>query len=89
MEGWKDKHWLLFIGLCYRGRTFPLVWEVLKNQGATDFKKQATLLKQLLPLLPKNGSVVLLGDREFRSTALMSFCNRRFWHFRLRLKCEG
>jgi hypothetical protein len=83
-----NKHWLLFIGLCYRGRTLPLVWQVLKKKGATDFKTQAALLKEVLPLLPQNCPVVLLGDREFRSTSLMSFCKRRGWHFRLRLKCD-
>jgi hypothetical protein len=75
-----NKHWLLFIGLCYRGRTLPLVWQVLKKKGATDFKTQAALLKEVLPLLPQNCPVVLLGDREFRSTSLMSFCKRRGWH---------
>jgi hypothetical protein len=61
---------------------------VLKKKGATDFKTQAALLKEVLPLLPQNCPVVLLGDREFRSTSLMSFCKRRGWHFRLRLKCD-
>ena len=83
-----DKHWLLFLGLCHRGRTLPLVWQVLKKKGATNFKTQSTLLKEVLPLLPLSCSVVLLGDREFRSTSLMNFCKRRRWHFHLRLKCD-
>lgn len=49
---------------------------------------QVALLKEVLPLIPPKCSVVLLGDREFRSTSLMGFCQRRGWHFRLRLKCD-
>ena len=37
-------------------------------------------------LIPDTCDVVLLGDREFRSIALMRFLKRRGWHFRLRLK---
>jgi hypothetical protein len=83
-----NRHWLLFVGLCYRGRTLPLVWQIMPNRGATDFRTQITLLKEVLQLIPQKRNVVLLGDREFRSTSLMNFCKRRGWHFRLRLKCD-
>lgn len=84
----KGKHWLLFIGLVFRGRTFPLVWHLMPNKGSTNLKKQAALLKAIEPMIDPSCTVVLLGDREFRSTALMNFCRRRDWHFRLRLKCD-
>ncbi|MDP6737001.1 MAG: IS4 family transposase [Nitrospinaceae bacterium] len=83
-----NKHWLLFIGLAYRGRTFPLTWQVLSNKGSTCLRQQAALLKAVEPLIDNSCTVVLLGDREFRSTALMNFCKRRSWHFRLRLKSD-
>lgn len=83
-----NRHWLLFLGICYRGRTLPLVWKVMPHKGATNFNTQVALLKEVLPLIPPKCSVVLLGDREFRSTSLMGFCKRRGWHFRLRLKCD-
>ena len=81
-------HWLLFVGLCYRGRAFPLVWKVLPGKGSTSFARQRALLRVIEPMIDKSCRVVLLGDREFRSTALMGFCQRRGWHFRLRLKCD-
>jgi hypothetical protein len=83
-----DTHWLLFVGLAYRGRTFPLVWQVLPGKGSTNFRQQTALLKAIVPLIDDSCPVVLLGDREFRSTALMGFCCRRGWQFRLRLKCD-
>ncbi len=83
-----NKHWLLFVGLAYRGRTFPLVWVVLPGKGSTSFRQQAALLKAVELLIDDSCTVVLLGDREFRSTALMNFCKRRHWHFRLRIKCD-
>jgi len=81
-------HWLLFVGLCYRGRAFPLVWKVLPGKGSTSFVRQRALLRIIEPMIDKSCTVVLLGDREFRSTALMGFCQRRGWHFRGRLKCD-
>ena len=38
-------HWLLFVGLCYRGRAFPLVWKVLPGKGSTSFARQRALLR--------------------------------------------
>lgn len=83
-----DTHWLLFVGLAYRGRTFPLVWQVMPGKGSTSFTQQSALLKVIVPMIDCSCTVVLLGDREFRSTALMGFCCRRGWHFLLRLKCD-
>jgi len=83
-----NTHWLLFVGIAYRGRTVPLIWQVLSNRGSTSFRQQAKLLKLIVPMIDNSCKVVLLGDREFRSTALMNFCKRQGWHFRLRLKCD-
>ena len=81
-------HWLLFVGLAYRGRTFPLVWQVLAGKGSTHFRQQRAVLEAIVPMIDSSCTVVLLGDREFRSTALMGFCRRRNWQFGLRLKCD-
>jgi hypothetical protein len=64
----------------------PLIWEVLSKKGATRAKEQTNLLKKLIPLLPYESQIVLLGDREFRSISLMRFCKRNHWDFRLRVK---
>ncbi len=65
-----------------------MVWVVLPGKGSTSFRQQAALLKVVEPLIDDSYTVILLGDREFRSTTLMNFCKRRRWHFRLRLKCD-
>ena len=42
-----DAHWLVFVGLAYRGRTFPLVWRVLPSKGSPRFRQQTALLKTI------------------------------------------
>jgi len=49
-----NRHSWLFIGLCHRGRTLPLVWHVMPYKGATNFNTQVTLLREVLPLIPQN-----------------------------------
>ena len=81
----KDK-WILFVAVSFRKRALPLIWNVLSKRGATSAKEQRDLLKQLIPLLPDDSQIVLLGDREFRSVSLIRFCKRNDWGFRLRVK---
>jgi hypothetical protein len=81
------KHHSLFcIALSFRRRAIPLVWEILPKKGATNFRQQSALIRECLLLIPETCDVILLGDREFRSIALMRFLKRHNWHFRLRLK---
>ena len=59
-----DTHWLLFVALAYRGRTFPLVWQMMPTKGSTSFRQQSALLKVIVPLIDPSCTVVLLGDTD-------------------------
>lgn len=78
------------VALVYRGRAIPMVWQVYARQSVslayTDYR---VLLEHAAGLLPPGSRVVLLGDRGFRTTEVMTFCRKqRHWHFRLRLQSE-
>lgn len=77
------KHHSLFcIALSFRRRAIPVVWDILPKKGATNFRQQSALIRECLSLIPETCDVILLGDREFRSIALMRFLKRHNWHFR-------
>jgi hypothetical protein len=82
---------ILRVSLVYRGRAVPLVWQVYERKGVSlPLKLYREALGHVRELLPPGATVVLLGDRGFRSTALMRWCRSPHigWHFRLRLKAN-
>lgn len=78
------------IALVYRGRAIPLVWQVYDRTSVMlDYEDYRPLLDHVATLLPPLASVVLLGDRGFRTTDVMQWCaDHKPWHFRLRLQGE-
>ena len=81
-----DRHPMLFVALRYKGRAFPLLWRMLPSQGCSAFTEQEALLQQVVGLLPADGRVTLLADREYGSADLIGFCRCNGWHFVIRLK---
>lgn len=78
---------LLFVALAYRGRALPLGWLMLtKGSVSSSFAEQKKLLDRVAQCLPNNAEVVLLGDREYGSVALIRYCLKRKWRFCLRAK---
>lgn len=82
---------ILRVSLVYRGRAIPLVWQVYERKSVSlPIKLYREVLGHVRGLLPPGVTVVLLGDRGFRTTALMRWCRSPHigWHFRLRLKAN-
>jgi hypothetical protein len=82
---------ILRVSLVYRGRAVPVAWQVYERKSVSlPFKAYRAILAHVCTLLPEGAEVVLLGDRGFRTTALMRFCRKQqpTWHFRLRLKAN-
>lgn len=80
---------ILRVSLVYRGRAVPIAWQVYERKSVSlPFKAYRAILAHVRKLLPEGADVVLLGDRGFRSSALMRWCSKQQpkWHFRLRLK---
>jgi len=49
------------ISLIWDKRAFPIYWELLPNQGNSNFEKQTATVNRVLPLF-KEHKVVVLGD---------------------------
>ncbi len=80
---------ILRVSLVYRGRAVPLAWQVYDRKSVSlPFKAYKDILAHVRSLLPARATVVLMGDRGFRTTTLMRWCKKKAigWHFRLRLK---
>jgi len=81
-----DRHPMLLVALRYKGRAFPILWQMLPSEGCSAYTEQEALLQQGVGLLPPGGGVTLLADREYGSADLIRFCLKHGWHFVLRLK---
>ncbi len=65
---------VLLFGVAYRNRLLPLTWTVYQGKkGPTTAQKHIEVLEQLLPLLPEDCDVVLLGDGEFDNVPMLEW----------------
>lgn len=82
-----DRLSILTVGVAYGKRLLPLAWRIL-NYGGTGAEIQIKLLRQVQPYLPADLPVTFLGDAEFRSVAVQSFCRQQGWSWHLGLKSD-
>lgn len=77
---------VLMVGVLYKKRALPLVWVVYKGKkGHTSAQKHIEALEKVLPLLPANGEVILLGDAEYDTTEMLIWLRENTsWHYVLR-----
>jgi len=85
---WAGRLVVCRVAVIYRGRAVPLVWQVDERTSVMlAFADDQALLEHARPLVPPGATIILLGDRGFRTTKLMDWCDQDpNWHFRLRLK---
>ncbi len=75
----------LMLSALLKDEAIPLVWTVRKGKKGHFPKEMHTqLLEMIYPLCPPSCRVVLLGDGEFDSKHLMTWCLQRGWSFVLR-----
>lgn len=77
---------VLMVGVVYRSRLLPLAWVVYKGRkGHTTAARHIEVLKKVLPLIPEGADVVLLGDAEYDTTAMLAWVQAETsWQFVLR-----
>ena len=83
-----DKHRLdlLMVSLAFRKRAIPLGWEV-RPFGGTGAACQIRLLKRIARLIPSGQRVIVHGDTEFGSVAVMRYIRTHpSWDFILAQK---
>jgi hypothetical protein len=80
-------HQLLIVSLAYRKRAIPVAWTwVPYVEGHSPVRQQLALLAYVRRLLPAGIAVVLVGDREFGSVAVLRQLNGWGWDYVLRQK---
>jgi hypothetical protein len=80
-------HQLLMVGLAYRRRTIPIAWTWVKQaRGHSSARIILALLAYVRKLLPKGVAVLLVGDCEFGSVAVLRQLEAWRWDYVLRQK---
>jgi hypothetical protein len=80
-------HQLLMVAVAFRRRAIPIAWTwVRKSRGHSSAVKQLALLAHVRRLLPAKTPVLLVGDSEFGSVALIRQLEAWKWGYVLRQK---
>jgi hypothetical protein len=78
---WDGHHTeILMVSLSYHRHALPVAWEVI-DFGCSSAEEQIALLRRVVPLIPAGCQVVLHGDTEFGSVAVMRFARMQGWEF--------
>lgn len=77
---------MLMVSMRLGDRAIPVLYKVVETKGAIGFAIQEQLLDEVYELMPKDISIMLLGDRFYGTSALVSWCQKHGWQYRLRLK---
>jgi hypothetical protein len=72
----------LMVTLIYQNRAIPLAWQVIQGEkGHFPANMHIDVLKQVEKRLPKDASVVVIGDGEFDSVALQQAVAQLQWDY--------
>ncbi len=80
---WKDNN-ISMASVIWKKRALPIYWLLLPKKGSSNFYEQVATIRPILRLL-KEYKLVVIGDREYRSTALALWLTKKKINFVLRL----
>ncbi len=80
---WKNNN-IFMVSVIWKKRALPIYWILLSKSGSSNFYEQVAVIRPVLRLL-KEYKLVVIGDREYRSTALALWLNKKKVYFILRL----
>ena len=77
---------VLMVGVLYQRRALPIAWLVYKGKkGHASAERHIQALEKVIPLLPKDTQVVLLGDAEYDTTEMLVWIEKNTsWQYVLR-----
>jgi hypothetical protein len=77
---------VLMVSVLYKKRALPLAWIVYKGKkGHTTARRHIEALTKVLPLIPTDSQVVLLGDAEYDTTEMLLWVKQqKHWDYVLR-----
>jgi len=76
----------LMVSLRFNNRAIPVAWVVKETKGAIGFETQEELLNIVLNMLPKDIKIMLSADRFYGTAAMVNWCQKAQWDYRIRLK---
>lgn len=77
---------VLMVSVRLRKRALPIGWRVRSTQGNIGYGVQGELLDSIKAWLPDDVAVMLAGDRFYGTSALIGWCQKAGWGYRIRLK---
>lgn len=80
---WKTNN-ISMASVIWRKRALPIYWLLLSKKGSSNFYEQMATIRPVLKLL-KDYNLVVIGDREYRSTAFALWLTKKKIAFVLRL----
>ena len=80
---WKTNN-ISMVSVIWKKRALPIYWLLLSKKGSSNFYEQVATIRPVLRLL-KEYQLVVIGDREYRSTALALWLTKKKIDFILRL----
>ena len=80
---WKNNN-ISMVSVIWKKRALPIYWLLLSKKGSSNFYEQVATIRPVLRLL-KEYRLVIIGDREYRSTALALWLTKKKIDFVLRL----
>jgi hypothetical protein len=82
----RDGFECLMLSLAIGERAVPIAWRVIETEGEIGFGVQEELLNKVVAVIPKAVSVLLSADRFYGTQALIGWCKKSKWQYRIRLK---
>ena len=76
----------LMVSLRKGERAIPVAWKVVETKGAIGFAIQEQLLSDVAKMMPKDADILLAADRFYGTSALVAWCKKHNWQYRIRLK---
>ena len=80
---WKVNN-ISMASVIWKKRALPVYWLLLSKKGSSNFYEQVATIRPVLKLL-KDYRLVIIGDREYRSTAFALWLTKKKVYFILRL----
>ena len=78
---------VLMLAIRVGERAIPFLWRVRTTQGNIGFESQKQVLDAALRFIPEGASILLAADRFYGTAALVSWCRKAGWRYRIR--CKG
>lgn len=76
----------LMVSLRTAERAIPVAWKVVETKGAIGFDVQEKLLLSVFEMIPDEAEILLAADRFYGTSALVEWCKKHKWQYRIRLK---